>query len=42
MAIGVREEIGGSVEFAGCDYRILPTIEAILVNESLLAFHLIV
>lgn len=43
MAVGAREEIGGSVvEFAGCDYEIAATIEAVIFNEFLLLCHLIV
>lgn len=42
VAVGARQGIGGLVEFVGRDYRIIPTIETILVNDSLLDCHLIV
>lgn len=41
VAAGMHEEIGGSVEFGGCDYGTVPTVEAILVNESLLICNLV-
>lgn len=31
VAVGAREEIGGSMKFGGRDYEIMSTIEAILV-----------
>uniref|UniRef100_A0A0M3I122 Tetrahydromethanopterin S-methyltransferase n=1 Tax=Ascaris lumbricoides TaxID=6252 RepID=A0A0M3I122_ASCLU len=39
--MAAREEIGGSMEFDGYDYMIVPTIEAVPVNDFLLVRHLI-
>lgn len=36
------EEIGSSVGFAGCDCAIVPTVDAVLANESPLVCRLII
>lgn len=38
---GAREQNGGSVKFAGCGYGIVPAIDGVFINESLLVRHLI-